>query len=221
MNNLIGTTGLTAKGEFDSRKELLPELAACGQDIYDGLYLNGSQHLVDASIMAAKHVGQKSAYGDLFKSDDAISVGNATLSQGKQVAEELFLVTEIQLRFAIAAGSTPAQIAAAKYNIIHNLMRNGVIEISQDKRTILPEGTSMDIFHCADHYVASGDNNVAAGTKAVYEMEGFGNIGRIKLANSKFIVPDKKIDVDMEFAGALPENSAIRIDFYGCKNVRG
>ncbi len=216
-NLLIGSKSATAKAEFDARRE---QIAQMSPDVYEALYGNKpTQQVVDAVIIAAKSVSQMLSFSDLFKSDDSIAVGLATLAQAKQPTDEFFLLTHIALQYAIAGGVTKADVAVADYGLIPAAVRNGNVAISQNQRAILPE-QSMERFYTADHFEPVGDTNPAAGTPATYTLKGMGNIGIVTLSNPKWIIPDRQLKIDLNFATALPVNAAIKVLFFGVKNFR-
>ncbi len=216
--NFLGTKFEGRKLAFDAR---LPQLAKQEPDVEKiaaAMYgSNPTQQAVDAIIYAAKSVSEKTSFDDLFKSDDKISVGITSLSEGKPSAGEYFLATEIMLQYAVASGTSDSDVAKADFGLIHPFIRNGEIKIVQNNREILP-AQSCEIFQVADHYQAVGDSNAAAGTPVNNVMMGVGHVGHYKLANPKWIYPDRKIDVSLKFAAQLPANAAVRILFIGVKN---
>lgn len=216
-NLLIGSANATAKAEFDARRE---QIASMNPDVYQALYgSQPTQQVVDADIYAAKSVGQVKSFSDLFKADDSIAVGLASLANAKPPSNEFFLLTHIAFLYAVAAGTSDANVAAAEYGLIPSAVRNGTVEITQNQRLILPE-QSMERFAVADHYEAVADSNPAAGTAATYTMKGAGKIGVFKLSNPKWIIPDTQLKVNLKFAAALASNAAIKVVFFGAKNVR-
>jgi len=216
--SFLGTTLETGKMAFDARLFQLAKQDSDVAKIAAALYgENPTQQAVDATIYAAKSVGAVKTFDDLFKSDDKISVGIASLSEGKPAAGDYFLATHIALQYAVAAGTTDADVKAANFGLISSLIRNGEIKMSQNNREILPS-QSCEIFYAAKQVVVAGDNNVAAGTAIVNTFAGFGDIGLYKLENPKWIYPDRKLDVSLKFADALPANSAVRMIIYGVKN---
>jgi hypothetical protein len=216
--NFLGTKFEGRKLAFDAR---LPQLAKQEPDVEKiamAMYgSNPTQQAVDAIFYAAKSVSEKSSFDDLFKSDDKISVGLTSLSEGKPSAGEYFLTTGIMLQYAVAKGTSENDVAKANYGLIHPFIRNGEIKIVQNNREILP-AQSCEIFHVADHYEAIGDTNAVAGNPVENMMMGVGHVGHYKLANPKWIFPDRKIDVSLKFTSQLPVNAAIRIIFIGVKN---
>lgn len=208
-----------AKTEFDARAHALKSMDV---EVYRALYSDPqlvTQQLSVASIYAAKSISERSSFDDLFKSDDDISVGLSSLSNGKPEASSYFLCTAIMLQYAVAAGTTDDNVKAARYGLISDIMRNGEIEILQNKRAIF-EKQSMEVFHAADHYMPVGDTNAVAGTPVVYTLEGAGNVGLLVLDTPKWIEPERKLEVNLDFAGAAATNAAVRIIFLGAKNVR-
>ncbi len=214
--SLVGNKAATAKAEFDARAGQLKQMAP---EIYDAIYNKGTHQVVDFVAVAAKSVSTASSFSDLFKSDDDIATGLASYANGKPPTDEYFLVTAIALLYAVAGGTSDSDVAQAEYGLIHNYMRNGTIKMSQENRVILPE-MSMEPFYRADQYVATGDTNQTAGTAITYTMKGVGHIGVYRLQNPKWIVENRKIDVDMKFAAALPTNAAVKMLLFGAKNVR-
>ena len=216
--NLLGTKFEGRKLAFDARLPQLakqePEVEKIAMAMYGN---NPTQQAVDAIIYAAKSVSEKTSFDDLFKSDDKISVGISSLSEGKPSAGEYFLATAIMLQYAVAGGTADADVAKADFGLIHAYMRNGEIKIVQNNREILP-AQSCEIFQGADHYEAIGDTNAAAGTPVTNTMMGVGHVGLYELANPKWIYPDRKIDVSLKLAAQLPVNAAVRILFIGVKN---
>jgi len=213
---LTGTTLATRKLEWDARSA---QIQSMFPEIYQMLYKESTMQVNDATIMAAKFVGASKTFVDLFKSDDDISIGLSSRSNGRPPKDELFLLTHVALLYAEAAGNTPDDVKAADFNLIPNEMRNGLIEITQNKRILMPE-QEMDQFYIADHFVAVGDSNEPAGTPVKYDMQGVGHVGIVKLSNPKFIVPERSIEVNLKFAAALNPNAAVKIVLYGVKNVR-
>ncbi len=217
MEKLIGSNFATAKAEFDARSQQIAEM---NPDVYNALYGdNPTQQVLNANIVAAKLVGAVSSFSDLFKSDDSIATGLASLANGKPPTDEFFLLTHIAFQYALAANAADADVAKASYGIIPDAVRNGSVEITQNKRIIFVE-QSMELFATADHYEAVGDTNPAAGTAATFTMKGIGGIGLFKLDNPKWIIPDRQLKVEMKFADALPALSAIKVLLFGVKNVR-
>lgn len=217
MEKLIGSNFATAKAEFDARSQ---QIAGMNPDVYEAIYgENPTQQVVDANILAAKSVGAVSSFSDLFKSDDSIATGLASLANGKPPTDEFFLLTHIAFLYALTASASNTDVAKASYGIIPDAVRNGSVEITQNKRVIFVE-QAMEPFAVAEHYEAVGDTNPAAGTAATFTMKGVGRIGMIKLDNPKWIIPDRQLKVDLNFAVALPALSAIKILLFGVKNVR-
>ncbi len=226
IGTTIGTKFASSKSEFEARSAQLRDIshamyiAVFGIRNPDGSWKQRPTHgLFDTTILAAKSVSGMASFDDMFKSDDDEATGLASLANGKPAANEPTLVTEISLQYAVAAGTSKPDVAKASYGLIHDYMRNGRIEIAQEKRLIVTEQV-MEPFHVADHYQNVGDTNAVAGTPIIYTSKGIGNVGRILLANPKWIEPEKKIDVDMKFADALPADSAIRILLHGVKPMR-
>jgi len=216
-NLLIGSKSATAKAEFDARKG---QIADMNPDVYEALYgPNPTQQVVDSIIMAAKSVSEKASFSDLFKSDDSIAVGLASLANGKPPTDEFFLLTHIAFQYAVASGTLSANVAAADYGLIPAAVRNGTVEITQNKRVLLPEQV-MERFYSAEHYEAVGDTNPAAGTPAVYTMKVTGNVGLVTLSNPKWIIPDRQLKIDMNFAATLAVNASLKVLLFGVKNVR-
>jgi len=212
-----GTTLATAKIEWDSRKNQISDM---NSEIYRALYGSvPSQQVVDSTIMAAKSVGAVKSFSDLFKSDDQISIGLSSLSDARPPKDMLFLLTHIALLYAVAAGTTDSDVKEADYNLIPTEMRNGTLEITQNKRVIFSE-QEMEQFYTAIQFVAVGDTNVGSGTPITYSMRGVGHVGLIKLENPKFIVPQEELETNMKFAKALPANAAVKIILFGVRNQR-
>jgi hypothetical protein len=212
-----GTTLATAKIEWDARRNQIRDMYP---EIYRALYGDVPSHqVVDATIMAAKLVGAVKSFNDLFKSDDQISVGLSSLSDARPPKDMLFLVTHIALLYAVAAGTTEQDVREADYNLIPTEMRNGTLEIMQNKRVIFQE-QEMERFYKADQFAPVGDTNANAGTPITYTMKGVGNVGLVKLENPKFIVPQEELEANMKFAKALPNNAAVKIILFGVRNQR-
>jgi len=200
-------------------KKRLSELQAADSAVFNDL-ASGSQQLSVANYYATKCVGAVSSYNDLFKSDDDISVGMTNISSGKPQAGDRFLLCGISVQYVTAAGTAAANTKAAAFGLINTNMRNGEIEISQNKRMIL-EKQLMEPFYTSEQVYATADTNPALGTPSAATIAGFGNIGFYELPTPKWIEPERKIDVAMDFAAAMGSaNASVRIILWGIKNVK-
>lgn len=213
--SVVGTKMATRKTEFDAR---LNQLELVNPKIVQNIR-NGVENASIATISVAKSASGRSSFDELFKTDDAISVGISSIPEAMPPKGEGFLCTHIQLQFAIAAGEDSADVAAAEYGLIHNLMRNGNILITQNGSVVFAEQL-MEQFHVADNFVAIADTNPVAGTPADYTMQGVGNVGLIVLETPKWIKEQERIEARLDFTGPLPVNSSIRLTLYGVKNVK-
>ena len=215
MAAVVGTKMATRKTEFDAR---LHQLDLINPQIARNIR-NGVENASIATIAVAKSTSERSSYDELFKTDDAISVGISSIPDAMPPKGEGFLLTHIQLQFAIADGVDKDDVIAADYGLIHNLMRNGNILITQNGSVILAEQL-MEQFYVADNFVAIGDTNPVAGTPANYTMQGVGNVGLISLDTPKWIKEQERLEARLDFTGVLPLNSAIRLVLIGIKNVK-
>jgi len=215
MAAIVGTKNATRKTEFDAR---LHQLDYIDPQIRRNIQ-NGDENASIATIAVAKSVSERASYDELFKTDDSITVGVSSIPEAMPPKGEGFFFFFIQLQFAIAAGLTKEDVAMADYGLIHNYMRNGNILITQNGSVILAEQL-MEQFYVADNYVAIGDTNPAAGTPATYTMKGIGNVGLVPLETPKWIKQQERIEARLDFTGPLPVNAAIRLVFYGVKNVK-
>lgn len=180
---------------------------------------NKNNQVVDHVLYARKSVSGASSFDDMLKTDDTFSHGLTNISGAQLPVDTYFMCTAIGLRYAVAAGTTTSNVKEADYNNIAPLeVLNGEVSIAVDKKPIL-EKTSSIIFDAADHFVAVGDTNAAAGTAVTYTVKGVGNVGLHVLENPKMIVPQKLIEVKLKFAKALATNAALEIYFLGSWNV--
>ncbi len=202
---------------FDQRADDLRRISV---DVYNAIYRDGNQGISEGNIYAAKSISGLASYEDMFKSDDSIREGITNISNGKPANNEPMLVYGISLQSADAGGTTDAHVKAASFGLITDVMRNGEIEISQNKRTILAR-QSMESFCIADHVMAVGDSNAAAETPVDYTMKGFGHVGFVELAVPKWVMPNEKLDVNLKFTAPVAANTAFRVILHGIKNVKG
>ena len=212
---IVGTKNATRKTEFDAR---LHQLDYIDPQIRRNIQ-NGDENASIATIAVAKSVSTRSSFDELFKTDDAITVGISSIPEAMPPKGEGFLCTHMQLQFAIADGVDKEDVTMADFGLIHNYMRNGNILITQNGSVVLAEQL-MEQFYVADNYVAIGDTNPAAGTPATYTMKGIGNVGLIPLDTPKWIKQQERIEARLDFTAPLPLNSAIRLVLYGVKNVK-
>ena len=204
------------KREYESR---LSDISQASPDVSREL-TEGKQQLTPANYYATKLVGSVSSFHDMFKSDDDISVGQTNVSNGKPQAGDHFLLCAVMVQYGLAAGVTAGDTKATAFGLIPTNMRNGEIEISQNKRVIM-EKQLMEIFYTADHVESTGDTNSAAGTPIAATMTGFGNVGYYELPTPKWIDPERKLDVSLEFASAMQSaNANVRIILLGVKNTK-
>jgi len=213
----VGTELEGAKLAFDARREIIKGEAP---DVYNAIYGDvPTMQVVDHAYVAAKVAGEVTAYYDLFKSDDNIATGLASLSEGKPPAKQFFIITHIMLQYAVAAGTTDAQVAAATYGIAPSALLNGNFKLEQGSRILIPELPCSIFSNPGNGYTAIGDTNVAAGTAITYTMVS-PNAGLYRLSNPKFIYPQEKLDLSLKFAAALASaNACVKVTVIGAANV--
>lgn len=223
INNLVGTKNATIKTEFDARVPAIGRATGEGKvyEIAKALYPQmfghtgpATHHQIDGIIYAAKSVSGKQTCYDLFKSDDKISVGLGNLDGGRIPSDRLFVFNAISIQYAVADGVNDEDVKAAEYGLIPAQMRNGVISIEQNGYKVLDK-MLMEPFFCGKQVVA--DSNEASGTIITYTLA---EAGKVYLGNPKSFGPDQAIEVEMDFAGSLPVNAAVRIIFHAAHNVR-
>lgn len=206
------------KREFESRQE---QVRAFSKDVYGEIFIAKTQQLTLASHYSAKNVGAVTSYKDFFKADDSVAIGLANLSQGKPAVGEYFLLCGVSIQFGEASAATVAATKALAFGLIDTNMRNGEVEISQNKRTLV-ERMSMEAFFTADSIQAVGDTNAAAVTPITYTMTPYGNVGFIELATPKWITPQEKIEIEMDFSVVMSSaNDNVKVILWGIKNVKG
>lgn len=202
---------LNAKAFLDAQQDWI---RSQNDKLYEALYQTFTKQVVDHAIYATKLVGQVTSFYELFKQSDTPYVGLTNLTNAKLNPDEYFALTAIQLQYAVAAGTSDAQVAAATYGVIPDAVKNGEFSLLCDKRVIL-DVMSSEVFHNAG--VAIGDTNASAATPVTYTMT---ECGIFELDAPKLLNPQEVIKMELKFAAALASaNSCLKVTLRGAKIV--
>lgn len=208
------------KANYEKKLRQLSLTNPYAQKVSSELYRpNPLQQVVEDSIYAVKPVSNLSSFDDTFKPDDKIRIGITNISEGKLPSDWIFMVHSISLLYGVAASTSSDDLAKTRFGLIHPYMRNGEIRVVQNNTEILPQQIAEKYFN-ARHVVSMGNNNPAAGTVLVNEMQAIGMVGRVRLENSKFLFGDRKIDVSLKFSAPMPANSVVKIILHGLRNAK-
>lgn len=208
------------KAVYEAKLRQLALTNPYAQKVSSELYRpNPLQQVVEDSIYAIKPVDSLTSFDDMFKSDDKIRIGLTNISEGKLPSDWLFLVHAVSLQFGVTASTSGDDLAKTEFGLIHTYMRNGEIRIVQNNTEILPQQNAEKYF-TAKHFVAVGNNNPEAGNALTNAMRAMGQVGRVRLANSKFLFGDRKVDVSLKFSAPMPANSAVKIILHGLRNAK-
>jgi hypothetical protein len=169
-----------------SRGELLKRLDLLPPDIVERIKRRELQ-LSDARLMVTKAVGTLSQV-KLFRDNDVKAVGVAMINGAKLAKDNWMIVTGIQVLSGV-----DASVTACDYGTPVALIRNGQFEFKVDKKNLLPD-THSECF-------AHGRTDVEKGTFILH--------------NPKIIEPQKDIEMNFEFAGALAANTNLKVVLIG------
>ena len=136
----------------------------------------------------------KSSIEMLANADDK-TIGLTNLNSRKLDADKYFLVTGIQLLYAVAGGTTSDDIKAADYKTdLPAVIKNGEFTMELGTEVLVPE-ISVENFN-------EGGSTIVP--KGFYKLE-----------NPKWLKPLQEIKPEFKFAGVAALNSALKFRLIG------
>lgn len=178
-----------------------------------------NEQTIDATLYAAKSINAATSIDTIFATDDSLATALTNVANAQLPANQYFMITAIQVLYAVAAGTTATNVKEADYStVIPAEILAGELSITTNKKPLVDK-LSLYKFDTADNYVATGDTNASAATPVTYTMVGRGNVGYYELECPKMIKPQEVIEVKMKFAKAAASNAAIKVIFHGVTNI--
>jgi hypothetical protein len=172
--NKLANTGGASRG---SRAEMEKNFNELPPHIKDGL-LKGELRLADTIVYSIKPVTSKTI--KMFETQDDKQTGIRSISNAKLPRNQALLVSGIIMLAAVPPDITPDKVMSANYDRLEAIptLANGEFSIKANKKVIVPEGTSNNVFKTMNM------TNVP--------------LGYYKLANPRLIPDDLLIELTVE-----------------------
>lgn len=185
------TKDLTSKGQFELRRQQLPE------EVQKALK-DARMQTVDSAIYTIKTIAEKSDI-DLMEASDDKKAGRTNLNRAQLDSGKYFLLTDIVLEYAHGANADdndPAGFSFGQFALPAPIL-NGTFEMTLGTKVIVPE-ISCAVFDDSDS------------TKRKFQY---------KLANPKWIKPNlditPKLNMPKAVKGENVHNPAVKVTLLG------
>ncbi len=134
--------------------------------------------LADTIIYSVKAASSKTI--KLFETQDDKEIGLRSISNAKLPKNQAMLVSGVILLAGVSADATKDKVIATKYGFIDDFaaIANGEFSLKSNKKQIVPDGTSNNVFKTKDYSLVPA--------------------GYYKLANPRLIHDDIPIELTIE-----------------------